>query len=379
MPRELLDEMDRPGRVFLSFFVLVFAYLVVDVTYLAFTTGVSAWSALVAPASYDAFTRVVVLVLALAAALAGELLTSRYRRARKQLETERSRLRALYDDNPSAIVTLDRDMRISYVNRRAESLVGVPKAQLEGKRCHEAIVGSEGMCDGCLVKQVFLTGTPASRIKHETTVGERENWLSQLWYPLHDAKGKIDSVVEIASDISELRLDSLTSLPNRLLFRDRLDVALAAARRHRRSLAVLYLDLDDFKGVNDRLGHAAGDTLLKELGVRLRGVVRTDETLARLGGDEFVLLIPDLESPSDVERVAQRITHAMREPFLVKGQPIAVSVSVGACIFAGGTATAEELLQSADTAMYDAKKDSGSSYRVTWCGPFSERRHVWAG
>lgn len=367
MLNALVDAMDRPGRVFLYFTGLGLVFALLDAVYLSVTADVSLWQATVSPPEYDLFTRLLVLFLAFMSAIAGELVLTRYRRTQRQLEAERARLQALYEDNPSAIVSLDRDLVVSYVNRRAERLVGKPRSVLEGRRCYEAFVGGDAPCEGCLAPQVFETGETHSRIKHERTVTGRENWLSQMWYPLFDTNGRVESIVEIATDISELKLDPLTSLPNRLLFRDRLDVALAGARRHGQMLAVLFIDIDGFKEINDELGHAAGDVVLRSVADRMRSAVRQDETLARIGGDEFVLLVPTLDHPNDVERIAARVLSQLDESFHVGDSTLHITVSVGACVYQGGTATGADILDAADASMYEAKNAGGGTYRVAAC------------
>jgi diguanylate cyclase (GGDEF)-like protein len=176
----------------------------------------------------------------------------------------------------------------------------------------------------------------------------------------------VDSVVEIATDVSELRLDALTGLPNRLLFRDRLDVALAGAARRGSRLALLFLDIDGFKDVNDQMGHAAGDRLLMGVAERMRGIVRQDETLGRLGGDEFVLLVPSLEEGEEAVRLAERVLRHVRPPFVVDGRQVAVTLSIGICVCDCGAEapSAGELMREADEAMYRAKERGGDGLEL---------------
>ncbi|MDQ3867571.1 MAG: EAL domain-containing protein [Actinomycetota bacterium] len=153
--------------------------------------------------------------------------------------------------------------------------------------------------------------------------------------------------------------DALTGLPNRTLFRDRLNQAVAAARRDGHETAVMLLDLDRFKEVNDTLGHASGDLLLTELARRLCEVVRESDSIARLGGDEFALLLPRVHASSDPVEVAERITKALDEPFVLQDVPIAVEASIGIAIFPEHGGDVDTLLQRADVAMYAAKTSHG--------------------
>jgi diguanylate cyclase (GGDEF)-like protein/PAS domain S-box-containing protein len=160
--------------------------------------------------------------------------------------------------------------------------------------------------------------------------------------------------------------DLLTSLPNRQLFVERLKQALKRTRRRprREKVAVVFIDLDNFKVINDSLGHEFGDHLLMAVGERLRGYLRPEDTLARLGGDEFTVLIENVENPADAVRVAERVMEALREPFVLEGQELFIKPSVGISLGEARTTTSpEDLLRDADTAMYRAKKE-GLGYRV---------------
>jgi diguanylate cyclase (GGDEF)-like protein len=150
--------------------------------------------------------------------------------------------------------------------------------------------------------------------------------------------------------------DPLTDLPNRTLFFDRLGLALARLRRNQTSIAVLFIDLDDFKVVNDSLGHGAGDKLLVELATRLRDAMRPSDTIARFGGDEFVVLCEDIAEARDAVIVAQRIVDATAVPFELEGRDMYVTTSVGVALALDSEATPETLLRDADAAMYRAKE-----------------------
>jgi diguanylate cyclase (GGDEF)-like protein len=157
--------------------------------------------------------------------------------------------------------------------------------------------------------------------------------------------------------------DPLTDLANRALFYDRLEHALARLDRHGGLLAVLLLDLDGFKTVNDTLGHQVGDQLLALVAERLRGAVRPSDTIARLGGDEFVVLVEDASSPADAVAATQRLLGALAAPISVASREVQVRASVGIAIAAPGAQPAD-LVRDADVAMYQAKAEGGSSYRI---------------
>jgi diguanylate cyclase (GGDEF)-like protein/PAS domain S-box-containing protein len=153
--------------------------------------------------------------------------------------------------------------------------------------------------------------------------------------------------------------DALTGLPNRELFHDRLQTALARARREHSRLALLYIDLDRFKQVNDALGHAAGDLLLREVGLRLRQCVRESDTIGRIGGDEFLVLLPTIDQPADAARVAAKIRHALNRPFELDGELASISSSIGIAVCPEHGDGKQELIQRADRAMYAAKQRGG--------------------
>jgi len=158
--------------------------------------------------------------------------------------------------------------------------------------------------------------------------------------------------------------DSLTGLPNRALFLDRMSVALARAERTKQSVAVMFLDLDELKSINGTLGHTTGDELLKALAVRLATLLRPDDTVARVGGDEFTILLPDIHSEADAEVVATKILEGVAQAFMVDRDEIHVTTSVGISVYPTDGTDAETLIHNADGAMYRVKEAGGNSYQL---------------
>lgn len=158
--------------------------------------------------------------------------------------------------------------------------------------------------------------------------------------------------------------DQLTGLPNRFLFFDRLDQALKQASRYKRQFALLFLDLDGFKDVNDSLGHDAGDEILVLTAERLVGSVRKADTVARLAGDEFTIILTDIQNPQDPEIFAQKVLKELSAPFSIKQKEVTITTSIGIGIFSVGEETAETLLKKSDSAMYEAKKHGKNTYKV---------------
>jgi diguanylate cyclase (GGDEF)-like protein/PAS domain S-box-containing protein len=193
---------------------------------------------------------------------------------------------------------------------------------------------------------------------------------------LHDLEGNVIGTASIGADVTERRRveqqlvhdalhDVLTGLPNRALFLDRASGALARIRRKPGQLvAVLFLDVDRFKLLNDSLGHAVGDEFLVKMGRILSAAIRPGDTVARLGGDEFTLLLEELAEPGDATRIAERIQDSLRTPFLLSGHEVYATVSIGIAMSTREYARGEDLLRDADTAMYQAKADGKARYQI---------------
>ncbi|HID86209.1 MAG TPA: GGDEF domain-containing protein [Anaerolineae bacterium] len=157
--------------------------------------------------------------------------------------------------------------------------------------------------------------------------------------------------------------DLLTGLPNRTLFDDRLNLALARAYRYHQKLAVMSLNLDHFKDVNDTLGHKAGDRLLQAVGERLTGLLRRSDTVARTGGDDFMLVIPELGRVEDAAEVARKILDALRKPFVLDDHELAITASIGIAIYPYDGEDADTLMRNADIAMRRAKNQGGDNHQ----------------
>ncbi|MDI1308992.1 MAG: GGDEF domain-containing protein [Methylotenera sp.] len=176
-----------------------------------------------------------------------------------------------------------------------------------------------------------------------------------------------DQLIEVKaqgdSDRHDALHDTLTGLPNRALFTDRLEHALAQANRYHWTLAVMFLDLDKFKEINDIYGHGVGDTLLQTISKRLLDVTREDDTVSRHGGDEFLYLLMQMESKSDIDLIAHKIINSIQQPCRLAGQDIVINPSIGISIYPKDGNSSEELINSADKAMYQAKlKKIGFAY-----------------
>jgi diguanylate cyclase (GGDEF)-like protein/PAS domain S-box-containing protein len=220
-------------------------------------------------------------------------------------------------------------------------------------------------------------------------ITETGHWQGELWnrrkngevYPqwtsistLRDSQGAITHHIGVFSDITERKAaderirylahyDVLTGLANRTLLQARLEQALAAARRDRTYVALLFLDLDRFKNINDSLGHYSGDTVLQAVGERLRACVREGDTVARLGGDEFVIMLPDLRAGDDAARVAEKVFGAMAHPFFIAGHELNLTLSLGISVYPDDGNEIGSLIKNADAAMYHAKEAGRNNYQ----------------
>ncbi len=277
------------------------------------------------------------------------------------------------------IYGLDLDGNTTFINPAAAEMIGWESGDLIGKRQHDILHhsradGSPYPREECPIYAAFKDGTT----QHvESEVFWRKDGTSfPVEYastPIFDEQGELAGAVVSFSDITERREaeetirhlayhDGPTNLPNRALFQDRLDIALAQARRRERLLAVLYVDLDRFKSVNDSAGHDAGDTVLRIAAERLSAIVRDGDSAARVGGDEFTLLLSEIAGEEDAVAVAQRVLEAFRASFVVDNRNFYVTASIGIALFPSDGEDAESLLRSSDEAMYRVKDNGGNNY-----------------
>ncbi len=308
------------------------------------------------------------------------------RRATEEaLRKSESQYRALVEQASDGILVFDEQGRIQTCNGAALELFGLSRAALQAKRVVE-LFHPDDVDDDPLVLQNLAGGMTLRSVRRLKRQG-RNGWI---WAELSARRLADGRVQATARDITarmeaEQRIrhlayfDSLTSLPNRELFREQMESALDRARRGERVLALLFLDVDRFKQVNDSLGHSMGDDLLIQVSDRLRSAVRGSDSvgrarrervefeargtpISRLGGDEFTILLQDLEHAQDAARVARRVLHLLSRPFQVQGREIFAGASIGIAVWPEDGEDAEALLRSADVAMYHAKGRGGNTY-----------------
>jgi diguanylate cyclase (GGDEF)-like protein/PAS domain S-box-containing protein len=296
--------------------------------------------------------------------------------AEEALRAERDRAQSYLDVAGAIMLALDRDGRIRMLNRAGHELLGYHEGELIGADWFETCLPAADRAEWRSIFDQVVAGKLPSREHAENGLLTRDGrvriveWRNRL---LHDDEGRVITTLSSGLDVTERRAaeeriahmayhDSLTGLPNRALLREHLEPALARARRAGRSVALMYLDLDDFKAVNDSFGHDAGDELLNQVAERLRERQRASDVLARQSGDEFMLLITDLSGdPSEATvSAAGGMLDTLSEPFKIGNESFHVSGSIGISIFPRDADDADTLLRHADAAMYEAKSEGRS-------------------
>lgn len=303
-----------------------------------------------------------------ASAISGLSLTYPFLTQRARLVQSEALRRAIINTAGDAFVSMDQDGVITEWNTAAERLLGWDAATAIGQPLAELVIppgqraAHHGGVDHFL--RTGATSLPSSAVRvqalyRDGSLRDVEFTLSRLrwergWH-FHAFLHDISEQLEHEATLRTIALtDPLTGLANRRAALDRLDQALARSARHQDPVAVLFIDVDHFKTVNDTRGHAAGDAVLTVVADRLRGMLRTEDTLARLGGDEFLVICEDLVEPVDAGVLAERTRAVLAEPYLVEGELLAVTASVGVAL-STPTSTAASVLERADSAMYTAK------------------------
>jgi diguanylate cyclase (GGDEF)-like protein/PAS domain S-box-containing protein len=298
--------------------------------------------------------------------------------ARKQselaLRDSADKLRLFADNVPAMTVSWDEHLRCRFANKVFVEFFGLAGKDIIGKHVRE-VLGEEAYRE---IKGYFaqvLRGQPVTYQRTRKLAHSEPRFIEVKLLPQIGDHGKVLGCFAVTTDITEHKLtqeriqrmahhDGLTGLPNRLLFSDRLNQAISLAKRDSRQFALLYLDLDRFKPVNDALGHAVGDELLQAVAARIRQQVRESDTVARMGGDEFTVILPEIARREEAETVARKIIGAVAAPFRLgsQKQDIGVGTSIGIAIYPVDARETEALVSAADAAMYSAKQ-VGNAFR----------------
>ena len=278
-----------------------------------------------------------------------------------------------------AVLCTDIAGQVTYLNAVAEDITGWRREDAHGKPLAEVFCIVDGL------SRETVKNPMAMAVDQNRTVGLTENCvlirrdgrefdIEDSAAPIHDRGRTIVGAVIVFRDVSEARAiskrisytaehDLLTNLPNRILLNDRISQSIALAQRHGRLLAVIFLDLDHFKRVNDSMGHSGGDKLLKCVAGRLVASVRSSDTVSRQGGDEFVILLSEIAHPQDATTSAEKLLHALSTPHTVDGHDLRISSSIGISVYPQDGEDAETLINKADMAMYHAKEQGRNNFQ----------------
>lgn len=285
---------------------------------------------------------------------------------KKDLEKREREFRAVVETTPDTIARYDRDCQRIYTNPALIKLSGMLKNELLNMPPGTNLTDSKQAADyKNTIKEVFETGK-----ENRFTLkwfGRNKNIVSDIRIvPEFDNEGNVVSVLSIGRDITEIDeykqkiynmayYDSLTNLPNRVLFNERLKEILAEAKTYGHNTGLMLLDLDNFKGVNDTMGHSMGDCLITEVGTRLNKIIHTYDILARLGGDEFVFIIHKIKDEYDMINISEKILCAFDSPFFIGGREIFITSSIGIALYPKDSTNSDDLFKCADSALYHAK------------------------
>lgn len=306
------------------------------------------------------------------------LVLARQRAVARALHASEALFRATFHQAAMGIAHIAPDGRILGANEKFRRMLGYDSEELRARSLFE--LGEEDTRQEArqFVAQRLAAPSPALSPEIEKRYRRKDGstlWVCEALSVVKDARGRPDFLVAVTQDITarkhleerlshDARHDPLTGLPNRLMFQDRFAQVLESAQRHGRRAAVLYLDLDGFKAVNDRHGHTAGDQLLRQAARRLQDCVRAEDTVSRFGGDEFGIVLATVAQEQDCEHVATKILQALAAPFDLGGTVVQISASVGIALFPAHGQDIATLVAQADEAMY-AAKNSGRN-RFTW-------------
>ncbi|MCG3143644.1 MAG: hypothetical protein HONDAALG_00999 [Gammaproteobacteria bacterium] len=297
------------------------------------------------------------------------------RRLNSELKETEERFRTMCDATPFMVWLTDADLRCTYLNRSWCRFTGrVLSQELAHNWVQDVHPGDREACmrgyrSGLATRTAFSV---EYRIRGSDG---RYHWLLDNGMPRYTPDGAFAGYMGHAVEITERKeaeariqqlalFDTLTGLPNRTLFRGRLERALARAEQHGLEIGVLFVDLDRIKSINDTLGHAAGDQMLREVGRRLSAAIGKHDTVARLGGDEFLIMMPELRASEEVTRLARRILAALATPCEIHGHTLHVTASIGVSIYPRDGRDAETLQKHADVALYKAKEQGRNTYKL---------------
>lgn len=293
--------------------------------------------------------------------------------AEQRLQASEQLLRAVTDNLPVLIAYVDRDERLRFLNATFQEWLGVDPVQALGQPLRDVI--GPVLYEQRREHLHRALGGERVQFDVESQVRGGQHCLQTVYIPDLQPDGQVAGIYALATEVTALkaverqlsalaRFDTLTGLANRYQFNEKLPEAIARTQRVGKAMALMFLDVDHFKAINDGHGHAVGDAVLKEVALRLQHSVRATDTVARLAGDEFVVILENLHGARESQLVARKILAQINRPFVIEGQELAVTMSIGVACHRRGTVAADDLLDRADQALYAAKAAGRNRFQV---------------
>lgn len=311
------------------------------------------------------------------------------KKVEEALFVEKERARITLESIGDGVLSTDVSCNITYLNAQAERMTGWTRNDAQGRPVGEIfhLIESGTRQPARNPVEMVILHKKNLALYARSVLIRRDGYeipVEDSAAPIFNKNGEVTGAVVTFRDVSESRAmadkmahlaehDYLTGLPNRLLLNDRLAQAVAYAERHHTQVAVLFLDLDNFKHINDSLGHSVGDKLLSSVSKRLIAQVRHSDTVSRLGGDEFVIMILEDSNVEHSTIAAEKVLHALAEPHVIAGNELHITTSIGISLYPGDGQDVETLIKNADTAMYHAKKKERNNFQF-----FNSEMNIWA-
>jgi diguanylate cyclase (GGDEF)-like protein/PAS domain S-box-containing protein len=307
------------------------------------------------------------------------------KQAGQAILAEKQFLQHVMDGIEDPILVIGRDYQVMRMNQAARELARQSRLDLSCLKCHQISHHSDVPCSGedhpCPLQQILASAMPTKVVHRHRGPNDRMRTCEVAASPLRDEQGHIIGIIEASRDITDhlellgelkeqqsnyarlAHYDPLTELPNRLLFADRLGQSIHSANRQRTQLAVLFIDLDRFKQINDSFDHSYGDGVLKAVARRLNTLFREDDTVARMGGDEFAVILRHLRHEGEAARLARKVLDLFTQSFEVQEHAVFLAASIGISLYPKHGETVDDLVRNADAALYRAKGDGGNTFQ----------------
>ncbi len=292
--------------------------------------------------------------------------------AKKEIEESREKFKDILENANDFIISMETDGKIIYANRSFLDTMRITETNVRKYNFFD-FLSTNSREQVYIIFDSIMKGIKISHSEFTLITPDGRQIIAEGGCTYREFSGSTKYVLTILRDITQRKSDEekirflayhdvLTELPNRLLFLDRINMEINRSVRNGTFLAVIMMDLDKFKNVNDSLGHNAGDMVLREVSVRIRNVIRKIDTVARMGGDEFIIALSDLKNIRDIEEIAERIIEEISHPYNIEGSIVEIAPSLGISLFPEDGNEADTLIRKADIAMYKSKTRGGKSY-----------------